>query len=255
MGPIRVSYALTAILAVAALAVVLESHSQVARIVSGLLLALLLPVYAVSCVVLRREREPSERATLAIGLSLSIAAVAGVVLDRTPWGLTERSWAIALAGVTLAASAAAAATTASPGTRREGWAGLRPGLVACLTAAVLVGAAAAGAVALARKPAGASRADGYTVLWISPTTGRPRRFEVGVASQELAAARYRLVGTARGRVLFARRLALAPGEDWSMNGIVRGALPARLIVRLYLSSRATVPYRRVTLTLKRALAS
>jgi len=231
VGPIRVSYALTAILAVAALAVVLESHSQVARIVSGLLLALLLPGYAVSCVVLRREREPSERATLAIGLSLSIAAVAGVVLDRTPWGLTERSWAIALAGVTLAASAAAAATTASPGTRREGWAGLRPGLVACLTAAVLVGAAAAGAVALARKPAGASRADGYTVLW------------------------YRLVGTARGRVLFARRLALAPGEDWSMNGIVRGALPARLIVRLYLSSRATVPYRRVTLTLKRALAS
>ncbi len=231
---------------------VLASHSTTVRIVPGLLLALVLPGYAVSCALLPQRRPASQRVLLALGLSLAVAVVTAVVLDRTPWGLSQRSWAVALAGVVVAASGFAFRKRVGPDPDSP-----RPlegpdrgvGRVAALAVAMTIAGFAVAALALARLPVDSRQASGYTVLWTRPTSPATPRFIVGVASSERQATSYRVVALVGTRTVFERRIELAPGERWTAGGIVRPpSFPVVVRILLYRSD-ATAAYRHVSLTL------
>jgi uncharacterized membrane protein len=236
---------------VAAAALIVYTRSPAIRLLPGLLLALVLPGYAASSALLRGQGESSERVTVAVGLSISITALTGIVLDRTRWGLTDRTWALTLAGITLVGCVGASFSAPTVG-RRDVSRRQRPrarSAVVYAAVALLAAVAAAGAVVVAREPAKAAPGDGYTALWIAPrkTAGR---FIVGVRSSELRARRYVLVGRARGRAVFRRAFLLSSGEAWTMTDeLPRAVLPARLTVRLYLRNRPRKAYRHVSLTL------
>ncbi len=75
------------------------------NIVFGVLLALVLPGYALSAAVFRmRSVRTAERAALTLGISLSVAVLGGLVLDALPSGLETQTWLFLLGGVTVAAS-------------------------------------------------------------------------------------------------------------------------------------------------------
>jgi hypothetical protein len=75
------------------------------NIVFGVLLALVLPGYALSAAVFRmRSVRTAERAALTLGISLSVAVLGGLVLDALPSGLETQTWLFLLGGVTIIAS-------------------------------------------------------------------------------------------------------------------------------------------------------
>ncbi|HEU4783249.1 MAG TPA: DUF1616 domain-containing protein [Ktedonobacterales bacterium] len=75
------------------------------NIVFGVLLALVLPGYALSAAVFRmRSVRTAERAALTLGISLSVAILGGLVLDALPGGLETQTWLFLLGGVTVTAS-------------------------------------------------------------------------------------------------------------------------------------------------------
>jgi uncharacterized membrane protein len=213
------------------------------RVAGGLLLALVLPGYAASRALVPSLRL-SERVLLALGLSLVVSVWAAVVLDRTTWGLSTRSWTIALTCVTLAASALALHTARGHAVPLH-----RPGPGAVVAAATLAGFAVA-AIALARAPADSGHVNGYTVLWTRPASAHGTRFVVGVESSELRRRSYRLVAVEGGRTIAAWSFELAPGERWTGAGSIpsRSFLPTEVRLRLYRSDRAGL-YRNASLTL------
>jgi Protein of unknown function (DUF1616) len=78
------------------------------NIVFGVLLALVLPGYALSAAVFRmRSVRTAERAALTLGISLSVAVLGGLVLDALPSGLETQTWLFLLGGVTVIASVVA----------------------------------------------------------------------------------------------------------------------------------------------------
>lgn len=75
------------------------------NILFGVLLALVLPGYALSAAVFRmRSVRTAERAALTLGISLSVAVLGGLVLDALPGGLETQTWLFLLGGVTVVAS-------------------------------------------------------------------------------------------------------------------------------------------------------
>src|SRR5690242_5859529 len=75
------------------------------NVVFGVLLALVLPGYALSAAVFRmRSVRAAERAALTLGISLSVAVLGGLVLDALPSGLETQTWLFLLGGVTVTAS-------------------------------------------------------------------------------------------------------------------------------------------------------
>ena len=75
------------------------------NVVFGVLLALVLPGYALSAAVFRmRSVRTAERAALTLGISLSVAVLGGLVLDALPSGLETQTWLFLLGGVTVTAS-------------------------------------------------------------------------------------------------------------------------------------------------------
>jgi uncharacterized membrane protein len=91
------------------------------RAVAGIPLVLFAPGYAIISAIFPepaaekpawlgpRSRGVAERIALSLGLSLAIAALAGLVLNLTPWGLKASSWALVLGLMTIGACAAALA--------------------------------------------------------------------------------------------------------------------------------------------------
>ncbi len=75
---------------------------SIARAALGLPLALALPGYAVTAALFPPRRLGlSERLMLSLGISLATVAIAGLILNWTPWGLGTTSWALLLGCTTL----------------------------------------------------------------------------------------------------------------------------------------------------------
>jgi hypothetical protein len=176
---------------------------------------LLLPGYALTNAIFRRTPALAERIALGLSLSLVAMALTSLFLYVSSLGLTLRSWAAALATVTVGATLAAAArwSSAPSGGTRIGrvWppAALRPIVVATAAAAA---ALVVGAVVLARTPLSSPSARGYTALWLTRQPSSSGLL-VGVRSEERHRTRYVLRLSIAGRVT-KRRLALAPGQTW-----------------------------------------
>jgi uncharacterized membrane protein len=235
----------------AVLSMVIQADSIV-RSIGALPLVLFLPGYAITAALfLPRSLGIPERFLFSLGLSVSVTALAGLALNLTPWGLQTSTWAIALTGIVVVASAIAwrrrrdAAITSAP-VDLKFRPRLRDGLL--LSLAVLVTGAAIG---LTRLPVAPNDVVGYTTLWMIPAeTGNSTEFRLGITSAEFTETRYRLQVSVGDRVIQAwPELSLKPGEAWETTfGLQSDQVASGSIVaELYRLDNPTLIYRQVKL--------
>ena len=90
--------------AACALLLVVPGIPQLLSALGAAALVLALPGYAVTRALFPgRTLDAAEQAAMTVGLSISLAIVAGLILNVLPWGLTESTWGWLLGGLTLAA--------------------------------------------------------------------------------------------------------------------------------------------------------
>jgi uncharacterized membrane protein len=252
---------LAALAAVEGLVVATAVDQTAARVVPAILLALVAPGYALSVALLPQVRDRFERLLLALGLSVCVIVIGGLILDLTPWGLTSLSWGISLAAFTLAACAlaqrrrsAAVPARAGDATPREflSRAARRRALTVSSIGAAAVAAMVVAAVLIARQPSSSAHVDGFTALWAVPVKQSDASFSIGIRSDEVRTTSYRLIARAGQKVVLRRNLTLRPREEWLAKGRFVGAAPIgavrELQVLLYRDDRPTVVYRRVGFT-------
>jgi Protein of unknown function (DUF1616) len=246
---------LVVLLAATAAVVVNVVDGVPVRIVFALPLLLILPGYALTAAIFARRRPGmSHVVLLSVGLSLAVAALGALLLDLTV-GLRTWSWSVLELCVVCGGCAVALVrrrgTTDLPRVLRIRQPGVRDVLL-LLGAALL----AAAAVAFARTPLSANKVQGYTALWLVPTSNHDySTLRLGVKSGELRTQVYRLVVTRGGRVVYAKRgLVLEPAQAWTRTVAIspprrRGA--TAVTARLYRSQDAAAsPYRTVRVWLR-----
>jgi Protein of unknown function (DUF1616) len=242
---LRLIVAAAALLAALALVVPVDPL----RLVLVAPLALFLPGYALSAAIFARQEIPLRHfIVLSAGLSLAVLALGALPLNYLPGGVRSGWWALLLVLVVLAACRAAALRRP-----RAGGGPLsvpRPRLHLA-QAGLLAGGAVAivAAIVLAYTPLSASKAVGYTALWIQPLRGESAGVRVGVESAEPEEATYRLfVQFGGGLPVQGRGFRLAPGEEKVVRlpaeGEVRGVVPVR--AALFREDHPHRAYRRVS---------
>lgn len=223
---------------------------DVVRLLAALPLAVFLPGYAITAAAFGPQRlDPQRLAMLTLLCGLSLLCLGGIVLNFLPGGLRTVTWALLLVLVVLAAARAAALRRGKPDGRPSGW--TRPRLrgvdIACVVLAAVV---AVGALVFAYTPLPASKAVGYTALWMLPAkNAADPALKVGVISAEQGRQHYRLESRIGENGKPKRyHLALDPGEERVIEVPVTRAAgkKARVVVSLYDSERPHRLYRRVT---------
>jgi hypothetical protein len=218
----------------------------VARISATLVLALLLPGYAVSVLVFgRRGVGRAELLMFSVGVSLAVSALGGLLLDGLPGYLDRVPWALLLTAVTVCAAvgsrlvpaeAKALSPSAGPGqppprSRVSKVPPISLGLFAnCVMGAAAL-AIAAGAIAVARDAARIAPA--FTELSALPTgTGTGARMVINVSSHEHHTMRFALLVLEDGHVGQVVHLLLAPGESRRLLTRTLSARVGRVVVEL-----------------------
>jgi uncharacterized membrane protein len=210
-------------------------------------LVLVLPGYALAANLFApRTVSPAERGVYAIVLSIAVAAVGGLVVQLAI-GLSRDSWALLLAGVTIAAGvrgirAAPRQPMAMP---TMPW---RPALVA---AALLIASLIAG-LAIASAGEGLREAQSkirFTDFWLLPPGAGAESVTVGIRSHQGKPTTYELRLRLAGQAVASEDLTLAAGERWERSYWV-GAAPAGSSVTATLL-RDHQPYRNLDLSLPR----
>ncbi len=249
----RFDPALAAAIAAAAcwLATMLDLWGGALRVPAAVLLVLVLPGYAVVEAAVPAGGIGSwERVVLAVGLSAASAALGGLALHLTPWGLHPWTWGPLLVAITVGAGAVAVwrrplpALAARRPLARPG--GLTPqDSLFFGTAAIIV------AVAWMAARTGAAQTPGaeYTQLWMMPAAidGRPA-VRLGVRSAERRPLTYRLELQTGGVPVRAWAvIALQPGEQWeTIEPLPASELQAMVGATLYRADQTGI-YRHVTL--------
>jgi uncharacterized membrane protein len=216
------------------------------RAVLGLPLVTLLPGYVLSKFLFGPRLAPVERLLMSLALTLSIDVLGGIALSIGPWGIHPRSWAVLLAGVTLAL---ALVTLVLPSTRVRSDARIRwrPSRAFVPVMLVAIGCATVCAIAIAadrRATPPPSWVSGYTLFWILPQA--QGRVEVGLESGELDTTTYRVELRSGGKTLARWSAAdIAPSESWRKT--VRIAGGQRVDAYLYRLGDSAHAYRHVYL--------
>ncbi len=224
---------------------------EVISLLFALPLALFLPGFAIASAALAgRGVERPQLLILSIGLSLSVLALGGLVLNYVG-GLRAVPWALLLVLVVVGGCRAAALRRPPPGPNPVGrptW----PRPAAAGAVMLLGGAIAAGAaIALAFVPVTAKHAIGYSELWMQPfDRGGAVGVRVGIGSNEQDATSYRLwVRFGEGSTPVVRRLSLNPGQKrvlWLRTAPTPTGGGVPVVARLYRRDRPGVVYHRVT---------
>jgi hypothetical protein len=183
-----------------------------------------------------------ERAALMLGWTLAVLAVGAVVLHALGATFDAESLRWWLAGVDVVGCGALwhAGRTTRPVPPL-----LPRMLTAGLAAAVLVGGAIAGAIAITQPPRPARGVESYSVL--AARMVGPSSLEVQVRSLEAAQKTYRLVvrdGARRPRQV---TLKLRPGQRWQ-SSFALGGVGTKVRVALYAPRDSGAPYRTLELT-------
>jgi uncharacterized membrane protein len=255
-----VDLAATVALALAGVAVAFAPGvAEPLRVAVELPLVLVLPGYALmAAAVPRPVLGAVDRLVFALGSSVAVAILAGLVLDVTSWGLRRTSWAVALAGVTVAAAAVAAFVRRPGSSRRDAAsAAPAPGPVLLFCAAALLALAAVG---IARSGALRSEhASSFTQLWMLPTRVQGERaLRIGVVNHEGVSKTYRVVTHAGSTVLASwPRIVVPSGGRWSRTVVVPASPSARTRIEtdVYRAEAPNAIYRSVTAWVKTAGAS
>jgi len=250
----RLPLPLPALIGLAAVGVALTATLFVfggsVRAVLAVPFVLILPGYALTMAVLPNPTlRFAEQLTFTLGLSLAIAAVGGVVLNLTPWGLQAGTWAAWLGTVTAVAGVIALLRcrrrVRSALNSRPMFADLNVrqllmfGLAVCITL---------GAIGLARYGAVQQQSAGFTQLWIQPADqGGMPNVRIGVESMEQRPIQYRLELKSNGSVIREwSSINVAPGKAWETT-VALGTSAGPVEAVLYRTEAPEMVYRFVIL--------
>lgn len=218
------------------------------RAVLAVPLVLILPGYALTMAVLPNPTLGFvEQLTFTLGLSLAVAAVGGVILNLTPWGLQAGTWAAWLGTVTVVAGVIALLRrrVQSASSSRPMIADLSAhqllmfGLAICITL---------GAIGLARYGAERQQSASFTQLWIQPADERGApNVRIGVENMERRPTQYRLELKSDGSVIHEwPSIDLAPGKTWEATAAL-GVSTGSVVATLYRAEAPETVYRFVIL--------
>jgi hypothetical protein len=197
------------------------------RIAAALILTLAAPGYALSSLVFPSRRlDPAERVLTALGMSLVVAALGGLLLDVLPGHMSRGAWALMLALVTLCATFGGAlrpptADDLTGSVEQEpdvspsddGWYAGRTRIALNLALGMLALALAAVALTLAVRSA--ERHTGFAELSLVPASQRRQpRLLVKLKSHELHPTPFTIVIREDRRVSLVSHVTLMPGEEW-----------------------------------------
>lgn len=240
--------------AAAGFGLALPGGAPILRAVLGVYLVLVGPGLAFTTALLPpKQLGTAEHVLTTIVASIALAAIGGLLLDVTPWGLQPISWSVILAAVTVVASLAALLRLQRLGSRSGG---MRSGgnmQVPTLRLALPIVAMALLALAIyvARMPAPAERYQGYTTLWLAPDgqqAGTQTGARLGIQSGEFEPTSYRLEVRVNGQVANVwPDLRLEPNQVWQAQLALPDAGRTALEIEafLYRSDAPRVVYRQV----------
>lgn len=228
-------------------------HGAVAGVVASVVV-LGASGYAVQAALLAggADIELAGHVLLSLGISLSLAALGGFVLNWLPAGLTPQAWAILLLAVAVCGVAVAAyRRRLHPPTRAPSAGPTLQWRARDLVAFGLAALMTAGAIALAVVGAQRAPMTTFTQLWLLPApSNEPNTVQLGVRNLEGGTVTYYLrlaVGsTATGPL---QRMTLAPDQTWTAKVTLPVRLAAGVPVEadLFRGTDLTHPYRHVIL--------
>jgi uncharacterized membrane protein len=202
----------------------------VLRVLAGLPLVLLLPGYALSTLLPAESPVPGPgnrllwRAMWAVGLSLTVTVLGGLLLNVTPAGLTRVSWTVSLAALTMLTLAVTALSRACR-SRADMGSAERPRILPVPSARVRTAAAYAlcalvmtgASVGLAEVSAGWRHSQGFVQLWLLPARDRTAgQATLGIRSAYPQAQAFHLLLRSGTRAVDTWDMTLAPGQTWQM---------------------------------------
>lgn len=190
------------------------------RVLTGIPLALLLPGYALSLLLLPGKESRGmpllRRAMWTVGGSLVVTVLGGLVLNVTPIGLSRPGWTILLTAVTVAAAAGTAVDRRRrpirPTPRAAPWRA-----VTVRTASYGLGAVVAttAAVWLAYAGAAAQAQPDFTQLWLVPTQAGTAT--VGVRNDNPGTEQFALNLTSGTQAPVNWLFTLRAGQSWQLD--------------------------------------
>lgn len=213
-------------------------------------LVLVLPGYALASIFFPpRSVSPAERGIYAVGLSIAVAAIGGLLLQLVT-GLDRYSWAVLLAGLTILIGMRGLLIEA----RETEPLGLARPWGLPLAVAVFLTAALVAALAIASAGDGLREAQakvGFTDFWMLPTRGARDNgtFSVGLRKHGGGPSRYLLQLSRGGRPIALKRPELHTGKRWERDFTLASAAGAAPIVATL--SRNGKPFRRLELEMPR----
>lgn len=211
----------TAVLAiVGAVVSLIDLQIPVLRAILTVPLILILPGFAfLSALFPRKPHSAAEQILLVGGISILLAGLVGIILDRTGLGLETSSWAVTLCAITLIACFVAnirqrrfALEPSVPHRLRLTW--IQGGMLC------LAGILAIGAVRISRTPiSDLTEFQGYTVLWMLPSeNSAPDTVRLGLISNEFEITKYELRLAVDNKTVHGwQDIQLKPGENWSIS--------------------------------------
>jgi O-antigen/teichoic acid export membrane protein len=185
----------------------------------GLAMVFVLPGHAVMSLLFGRS-QPSTAERLVVGVALSIATIIVTMVALDAAGQRINRFSLLSTLVALQVVALTTALIRAPARRvllrplRPRWPRLRPAISVALVVAVVVSAVGV-AVAISVPARATTRVSGYSALWVE--RNRPRAVTVGVESNEVGPASYKVEARAGERVLAVRSLSLAPGHSMQLT--------------------------------------
>lgn len=231
-----------AVAALAALACAAWTGVPGLRIGAGLILVLVLPGYALSTLLVpdgpgARGKISSLlwRAMWSAGLSLAAAVLGGLLLNLTPAGLTELTWTISIAGLTVLAAMASAwrrrrsVSHVARVAGRPRWTPATRLIAGYALAAVVI---AGSAIGLAAASSGWRDSPGFAQLWLVPGHGAT----LGVRSGYDAAQTFHVVLRNGAKAMGTWDFSLGAGQTWQRT--ITAPAGQRLTAQLTTGQRA-----------------
>lgn len=206
-------------------------------------LAFMLPGYALLSALFENASFGwVERGFYAVGASIIITILSGLLLNLTPWGLQAQSWSLLLAGLTLALCVVASRRRLPVQTNLPRL-GLAPLSIILYAVAALT---LTSAIAFAHTQAEQLSVEEGAQLWMLPAQADRPTLQVGIDSTGIAPATYRLLIKADGKVLREwPNLTLAGGEQWqtTLDGASIAGVVGPIQAQLYQANAPDTIYR------------
>jgi uncharacterized membrane protein len=206
---------ITLLTAVLMLLTLLEWELGFVRVLFAIALVAILPGYALTTAIfVRYPLGFAEKVAFSCGLSLGLAAVGGLLLHFTRWGLQSASWIVLLGGITLIANGLALARI-RPTAKVDLSVIHVPLRLHQILLIALAGVVMTGAYLTARAGAENRPVPRYTQVWVLWADETQTEITLGIHNHEAVPRQYRLqLSTRQGQVHEWPVVTLAAGETW-----------------------------------------